>query len=375
MTREPASATAGDRADVQSPNGNGEGEPGTGSHQGPGWSDGFSLGSEVIRFAPLSIPRHRRLQTFAVLFWALLLPIAISAFLLALSIPPLWPLIFIYLVWIYFDDAPQSGGRRLEWARRLSIWRYFAEYYPVSLIKSADLPPDKPYVFGYHPHGIIGMGAIANFATSATEFPTSFPGITPHLLTLNSNFNIPIYRDILMAMGLCSVSKRSCERILRKGKGRAITIVVGGASESLSAHPGTADLTLRRRLGFIKIAIRNGAALVPVFSFGENDIYSQLVNDEGTKVHRFQKWFQSIFGFTLPLFHGRGIWISVGLMPYRHPIVSVVGRPIQVKQNANPSKAELEEVQSRYIAELERIWEQWKDAYAANRSKELTIVD
>lgn len=52
-----------------------------------------------------------------------------------------------------------------------------------------------------------------------------------------------------------------------------------------------------------------------------------------------------------------------------------VGRPIQVKQNANPSKAELEEVQSRYIAELERIWEQWKDAYAANRSKELTIVD
>ena len=53
------------------------------------------------------------------------------------------------------------------------------------------------------------MGAIANFATSATEFPTSFPGITPHLLTLNSNFNIPIYRDILMAMGLCSVSKRS----------------------------------------------------------------------------------------------------------------------------------------------------------------------
>lgn len=135
-------------------------------------------------------------------------------------------------------------------------------------------------------HGIIGMGAIANFATSATEFPSSFPGITPHLLTLNSNFNIPIYRDILMAMGLCSVSKRSCERILRKGSGRAITIVVGGASESLSAHPGTADLTLRRRLGFIKIAIRAGADLVPVFSFGENDIYSQLVNDEGTKVHR-----------------------------------------------------------------------------------------
>lgn len=102
------------------------------------------------------------------------------------------------------------------------------------------------------------MGALANFGTAATEFPTSFPGITPHLLTLASNFKIPVYRDILMAMGICSVSKGSCEKILRKGKGHAIVIVVGGATESLSAHPGTADLTLRRRLGFIKIAMRNG---------------------------------------------------------------------------------------------------------------------
>lgn len=51
-----------------------------------------------------------------------------------------------------------------------------------------------------------------------------------------------------------------------------MTIVVGGAAESLSARPGTADLTLRRRLGFIKLAIREGADLVPVFSFGENDV-------------------------------------------------------------------------------------------------------
>lgn len=56
------------------------------------------------------------------------------------------------------------------------------------------------------------------------------------------------------------------------GPGSALTIVVGGAAESLSAHPGTADLTLKRRMGFIKLAIRQGADLVPVFSFGENDV-------------------------------------------------------------------------------------------------------
>ncbi|PWN47940.1 diacylglycerol-acyltransferase, partial [Violaceomyces palustris] len=232
-----------------------------------------------------------------------------------------------------------------------------------------------PYVFGCHPHGILGFAAVANLATDATEFPTSFPGITPHLLTLSTNFQIPFFRDAIMAMGICSVSKKSCEAILRKRKGNAIAIVVGGATESLSAHPGTADLTLRRRLGFIKIAIRNGADLVPVFSFGENDIYEQLSNEEGTKVYHLQKRFQAIFGFTLPLFHGRGIFnYNIGLMPYRHPIVSVIGRPIRVNQNPNPTKAEIEEVQQRYIAELMNLWETWKDAYAANRTKELTII-
>ena len=85
---------------------------------------------------------------------------------------------------------------------------------------------------------------------------------------------MPFYRDLIMFLGIASVSKQACANILSKGAGTAITIVVGGATESLSAHPGTADLTLKRRFGFIKMAIREGADLVPVFSFGENDVRS-----------------------------------------------------------------------------------------------------
>ena len=87
-----------------------------------------------------------------------------------------------------------------------------------------------------------------------------------------SNFKMPFYRDLIMSLGIASVSKQSCKNILSRGAGTAIAIVVGGATESLSAHPGTADLTLRRRFGFIKIAMREGADLVPVFGFGENDV-------------------------------------------------------------------------------------------------------
>jgi len=258
----------------------------------------------------------------------------------------------------------------------LKFWTYFADYYPASFLKEAHLPPDRPYVFGYHPHGIIGMGALATFATEATGFSAAFPGIKPHLLTLSSNFSIPFYREIILAMGICSVSRESCSNILKAGPGSAITIVVGGATESLSAHPGTADLTLRRRLGFIKLAIRHGADLVPVFSFGENDIYEQMPNDPGTTVYKLQQKFKSVFGFTLPLFHGRGLLnYNLGLMPYRRQIIAVIGQPIHVTQTDNPNLEEVMTVQKQYIEELERIWHAYKDSFAKTLTRELRVID
>ena len=89
-----------------------------------------------------------------------------------------------------------------------------------------------------------GMSPIIPFVMGFSE---QFPGITPHLLTLASNFKVPFYRELLMAMGIYSVSKASCSNILKAGPGSSITIVVGGAAESLSAHPGTVNLTLRKR--------------------------------------------------------------------------------------------------------------------------------
>jgi len=330
-----------------------------------------------VNFVPAKIPRKRRLQILAVAIWSVMIVNMTVTFLFLCSFPPLWPFLAVYLTWaLYIDKAPELGGRSRRWFRSSIFWRYFSDYYPVSFLKEADLPPDRPYVFGYHPHGIIGMGALAIFATEATGFSESFPGITPHLLTLASNFKIPFYRDILQALGVCSVSKESCSNILREGPGSAITIVIGGAAESLSARPGTADLTLRKRLGFIKVAIQHGADLVPVFSFGENDIYQQMANEKGTTIYALQRKFQSIFGFTLPLFHGRGLLnYNLGLMPYRRQIVAVIGRPIHVEKCEKPSIEEIKRVQENYIEELMRIWNAYKDVFAKARLRELSIID
>lgn len=196
----------------------------------------------------------------------------------------------------------------------------------MKLHKSTDLDPRRNYIFTYHPHGIISHGAFGHFCTERTTgFETLFPGITTTLLTLDTNFRVPFYRDYLLSMGLASVSRRSCEALLRgASSGRAITIVLGGAQESLEAAPGRMALILKRRRGFLKIAIRENVGVVPVLSFGENELYEQVVPHRGGLLEWVQRAMKRVAGFTVPLFHARGVFnYDVGLMPYRRAVNTV----------------------------------------------------
>ena len=143
----------------------------------------------LVEFAPLRIPLHRRLETAAValyyysfFFGALIGTLII----LGLFFTSYYPIAILYLSWAYLIDGrtPDHGGRRSNFVRRLRVWKYFRDYFPIKLIKTEELEPSKNYVFGYHPHGILCAGAFCNFATEATDFSGIFPGITPHLLPL-----------------------------------------------------------------------------------------------------------------------------------------------------------------------------------------------
>ena len=63
--------------------------------------------------------------------------------------------------------------------------------------------------------------------------------------------------------------------------------MVGGAEEALEAKKDDFSLIIKNRKGFVKIAIQNGADLVPIYAFGENELFDQLDNSEGTKMRKF----------------------------------------------------------------------------------------
>lgn len=308
----------------------------------------------------------------------------VSLFFFMAAIPLNWPLLVPYLIHLSLSTAASDGRLRFrsEFLRSLPVWTLFAGYYPAELHKTHDLPPSRKYIFGYHPHGIISHGAWAAFATNALGFSEKFPGITNTLLTLDSNFRIPFYRDWILAMGIRSVSKESIWNTLtrgghdRHGMGRAVTIVVGGARESLEARPGTLRLILKGRKGFIKMALRTGADLVPVLGFGENDLYDQLSPRSHPNVRRIQLFFLNVFKFTLPALHGRGILnYDVGLMPYRRPLNIVVGKPIRVNAiSSQPEQAEIDRLHALYVKEVQKLWDAYKDQFAKDRKAELQFI-
>uniref|UniRef100_A0A8D0G9Y9 Acyltransferase n=1 Tax=Sphenodon punctatus TaxID=8508 RepID=A0A8D0G9Y9_SPHPU len=308
-----------------------------------------------IEFAPLCVPLERRLQTLSVLQWVfsfLFLELCCCGIFVFLLFGDYWFVSVLYALWLYFDwETPE-------------------------LVKTEDLDPRQNYLFGVHPHGIFVTGAFGNFCTEYSSFKELFPGFTPYIHFLSSMLKWPFYRDYLMCAGIVSSSKKSVSHVLNNDSGGNVSVIlIGGAEESLYAQPGEFTLTIHKRRGFINLALKYGAQLVPVFSFGENDLYTQIAASNGSWFRILQARLQKMLGFALPVFHGRGIFqYNFGLLPYRKPIYTVVGKPIVVKQNQNPTPEEIDQLHQTYLQELQKLFEENKGKNGIPEHKTLVFI-
>jgi hypothetical protein len=182
-----------------------------------------------------------------------------------------------------------------------------------------------------------------------------------------------------MLTGMSAASVQNLKYVLgNRGrwtkKGQVCAIIVGGAAESLKSHPGQYKLILKNRYGFIRTALETGTSLVPVFSFGEVDVFNSLEVEDGSWLSRLQKRFKHFSNFGLPIFWARGIFnYSFGLLPHRKSINTVVGRPIEVEKNPSPSREEVTALHGLYMTELRKLFEEYKEAYCSDKNAVLEI--
>lgn len=277
----------------------------------------------------------------------------------------------MYYAWLFYDwKTPCKGGRRCKPIMSMKLWQYGRDYFPISLVKTAELDPTRNYIVGHHPHGVFCFGAFFNYATDATRFSDLYPGINRYLMTLHQMFKMPFFRDYFMCTSSISCNVESLKWLLtQNGKGNLGVIVPGGAVEALDAHPGTHRLNLKEKKGFIKKALQFGADLVPSYSFGEVDVFDQLANPEGSNLKRFQQWLTKLCGFSMPAPYAR--WFP--FLAYRRPITTVVGKPIRVEQIPQPTQADIDNLHTVYVAALRQLFNNHKLNYGIDKDVKLDI--
>lgn len=276
-----------------------------------------------------------------------------------LPFPILTPLLIAYLI-PYSDLCEQRGGRTTLYCRQWSVFRMLGRRFSLQLKKTVDLPSDRPYIFGVHPHGILPFGGMIALGS---EFPGEgmgalFPGINYRTLAATFCFYIPIYRDILLWGGVVDAARYSARQVLDSGK--SLALVPGGATEALYANPAKDVVYIRKRLGFVKLALQTGASLVPVFSFNENNTFG-IIGVDNPLLNKIRRKFQAIFGISLPLI--------TNIIPRKTPITVVVGKPLACPKVDEPSTEMVQEYLEKYIVLLKELYETNREKYNDPPSK------
>ncbi|XP_073219988.1 diacylglycerol O-acyltransferase 2D-like isoform X6 [Cicer arietinum] len=197
-------------------------------------------------------------------------------------------LLFVLMV-IPIDENSLFGRKLARY-----ICKRACSYFPVTLhvedIKA--FHPNRAYVFGYEPHSVLPIGVVA--------------------LANNTGF-MPLPKIKVLA--------------------------------------SSAIAFLKARRGFVRIAMEKGKPLVPVFCFGQSDVYKwwkpggKLILNFARAIKFTPLYFWGIFGSPIP---------------FKHPMYVVVGRPIEIEKNPKATPEEVAKVHSQFVEALQDLFERNK---------------
>lgn len=263
-------------------------------------------------------------------------------------------------------------GRRPAWGTALAreITRAAVGYFPASLAFEderaylADVRRGRGTLVGLEPHGALPLSVIS----FAEYFLYDEDGIERRGMNLAASrasralaseaiFYVPLVRHLWTWLGLEPISRGRMLRMLRDGS--TCVIVPGGVAECMAMEPGVETVYLKRRYGFVKIAIQTGATLVPAYTFGQTRTYKYWRLGPPFMPRFLADWLSRTLAFAPMIFWGK--WFTP--MPFATPLHTVVGEAIETQQKDDPTREEVQAKLDEFIEAMRSLYERHKAAH------------
>jgi 1-acyl-sn-glycerol-3-phosphate acyltransferase len=209
------------------------------------------------------------------------------------------------------------------------------------------IPPKSINI--WHPHGISGVTPVIHngYRITSPEYkPTK--GVVHY-----GYFMLPFIKDIIPLLNAIPSDEYSIRDTLQT---ESISITLGGVDEMRRGSPKDLQLVVRKRRGIFKIALEMGVPIVPILTYGEQEIFPE--SDLGIlKMYNelMYDWFR--FRIPFPTLNSVINWTRLSQTALE-PIVSYTGKPIRTKKISNPTERQIKKLRDLYIQRLQDLFDE-----------------
>jgi len=273
--------------------------------------------------------------------------------------------------------GPHRNEKVGQWIgfRTWKIWKSWLRYFAYEVIYDETLStPDHSSnthtnnldwktdqaILAIIPHGIfpfaLAFAALPQMAIDA--FGTFRPVVA------SATKFLPFVRSFISWIHGVDASVRYVEAALTNGD--RVGVAPGGIAEIFASQTSTSAeeeyAILHSRKGFIRLAIKHGIPVVPIYCFGGSKLLNQL------NLHSFLERISIFMRVSLCLFYGK-----MGLpIPFRQRLLYVVGQPIYPSSdykyrdfvtNGTEFEAQVDEMHRKVCYSIINLFDKYKEYY------------
>jgi 2-acylglycerol O-acyltransferase 2 len=170
----------------------------------------------------------------------------------------------------------------------------------------------------------------------------------------------PLLKNLMGVFNLIDASASSLKNRLKTAG--SVLMYIGGIAELFKSSRREERLYLAKRKGFIKLALREGTDVVPVYLFGNTSVLSVLKKGPlATLSRKLQA--------SLTVFWGK--WYLP--IPRDEKMLYVVGKPLGMPHIMDPTQEDIDKWHGVYCEEVKNIFETYKEKVPMYKHKKLFI--